>query len=93
MTNDLISREVLAKMEVKEKKAFDLGYMIGYEQGRRDEIDAVPVVHGEWIPVDIGDGNPGVNLECSHCGRWVKQKEMFCPKCGAKMDGGKNAAD
>ncbi len=45
MTNDLISREVLAKMEVKEKKAFDLGYMIGYEQGRRDEIDAVPVVH------------------------------------------------
>lgn len=56
-------------------------------------VNAVPVVHGEWIPVDIGDGNPGVNLECSHCGRWVKQKEMFCPKCGAKMDGGKNAAD
>lgn len=50
-------------------------------------IYAVEVVHGEWIPVDIGDGNPGVNLECSNCGRWVKQKEMFCPRCGATMDG------
>ena len=96
MTNDLIRREA-AKSTLRH---WITDCMIDGDNDAADNfwdcidllddiaaVDAVPVVHGEWIPVDIGDGNPGVNLECSHCGRWVKQKEMFCPTCGARMDG------
>ena len=53
-------------------------------------VDAVEVVHGEWI----GDGfNP---LSCSVCGatndamqgiRWADKFYNYCPQCGAKMDG------
>ena len=51
-------------------------------------IDAVSVVHGEWI--DRGMRVPSSWVKkCSLCGyetdtwRWCN----FCPNCGAKMDG------
>lgn len=58
-------------------------------------IDAVPVVHGEWVK--------GIHIvECSACSEkfdfgdetWVEDYDIcedigwkFCPNCGAKMDG------
>lgn len=52
--------------------------------------DVTPVVHGKWVP---SKGNPGF-LVCSVCGdcyvvdEWVDGKKwMYCPNCGAKMDG------
>lgn len=52
------------------------------------DVDAVPVVHGEWIPVKGGF------RKCSRCGiafsilaNAVCNRD-FCPNCGAKMDGG-----
>ena len=48
--------------------------------------DVVEVVHGEWIRQD----ETFTRFMCSECGsknhniRWV-----FCPNCGAKMDGKK----
>lgn len=59
-------------------------------------IEAEPVRHGYWIPVDGGDTCD--EWECSVCGKWmVFQNDMYyddmfeefqrCPKCGAKMDG------
>lgn len=51
-------------------------------------VDAVEVVHGEWIV--CGDGEY-VPFMCSHCGKttsWYHaQTANYCPNCGAKMDG------
>lgn len=57
-------------------------------------VDAVPVVHSEWIPVD-DDGDPG-DTKCKRCGCYHHVWEAFgyyCQHCGAKMDGGKKDAN
>ena len=50
-------------------------------------VDAVEVVHGEWIV--CGDGEY-VPFMCSACGKttsWYHaQTANYCPNCGAKMD-------
>lgn len=49
-------------------------------------VDAVEVVHSEWILNDDGSGT------CKHCHRttkavWDFDNAMnYCPNCGAKMD-------
>lgn len=48
-------------------------------------IDAVSVVHGEWI--DRSDGIEGAWNYCSVCGEQAIDLYDFCPNCGAKMDG------
>lgn len=40
-------------------------------------VDAVEVVHGDWI-----------NGTCNNCGQVDFSKPNYCPNCGAKMDGG-----
>lgn len=54
--------------------------------------DVVPVVHGRWEynPPTI---NTYGQLRCSICNWWtldpsVDRSYSYCPKCGAKMDGG-----
>jgi len=48
-------------------------------------IDAVPVVHGEWV-IDLRG-----NWACSICGNdpyhYNMENMNYCPNCGAKMDG------
>lgn len=61
-----------------------------------ERVDAVPVVHGEWVWVQY-DANPEIgNYHCSKC-RFIpanfnmaKQHLKYCPECGAKMDGDGN---
>jgi hypothetical protein len=49
-------------------------------------VDAVPVVHGRWIPFK---SEAAGNIQyCSACGIGNPNKTNYCPKCGAKMDGG-----
>ena len=56
-------------------------------------VDAEPVRHGRWIQTDKADI---VWRECSVCGdrrisTWLGKNVKsfnYCPKCGAKMDGG-----
>lgn len=58
-------------------------------------IDAVPVVHGEWIDMQEDDSTEGM-WRCSVC--WSDRYFdimtptecgcFYCPNCGAKMDGG-----
>ena len=57
---------------------------------------AVPVVHGQWIPLEYdgyADGNPVWDLwECSECREEHSGDEdtlpPYCPNCGTKMDEG-----
>ena len=66
-----------------------------YEIRRRIEnapkVDAEPIRHGRWIVHTTWHGMFGlIHSECSECGfdrngdlsSWI-----FCPNCGAKMDG------
>ena len=59
-------------------------------------IEAVPVVHGEWKPFDLTYGRSVYS--CSVCEQATEvpmcmEKPMYayCPNCGARMDGGKDA--
>ena len=47
-------------------------------------IDAVPVVHGEWVKGE----DDGLNT-CSACKEYAEYTTRFCCNCGAKMDGAK----
>ena len=50
--------------------------------------DVAPVVHGQWVDNGIPDS---ILSGCSVCGFTCGSSSFFyCPKCGAKMDGGDN---
>ena len=51
-------------------------------------IDAVPVVHGEWIDMKLGDELMPTICKCSVCGAtWAGVGGyIYCPNCGARMD-------
>lgn len=46
-------------------------------------IDAAPMGHGRWMPVDIFGEDP---YSCSECGNGVNvYGYVFCPHCGMPM--------
>lgn len=49
-------------------------------------VDAVPVVHGRWIP--FHSKISGDIQYCSACEIGFVAKSNYCPHCGAIMDGG-----
>lgn len=53
-------------------------------------VDAVPVVHSEWIPKEKADTPYGLEMVCAKCGFSVIVNDAlyfkFCPVCGAKME-------
>lgn len=52
-------------------------------------VDAVPVVHGSWIPKETMINHPfAFNRYCSVCKSDANMMTPYCPNCGAKMDGG-----
>lgn len=52
-------------------------------------VDAVPVVHGIWVHHKGGFSD---HYDCTVCGKDIvlTKKWMYCPNCGARMDGEKN---
>ena len=67
-----------------------------YEDRARIEnaptIEADPVCHGRWIVHTTWQGMFGlIHSECSEC-KFDRNGDLstwkFCPKCGARMDGG-----
>lgn len=61
-------------------------------------VDAEPVRHGRWKPMDLTYGRS--IYYCTNCGESAevptdmgKPIYMFCPNCGAKMDGEGEDAD
>ena len=59
------------------------------------KCDREEVVHGEWKIVREENAYDYVEAECSVCGYTDCFDEgafyNYCPNCGAKMDGGKDA--
>ena len=53
-------------------------------------VDAVEVVHGQWIGGYCGTGY--ITPKCSQCGYGdgAVGTTNYCPNCGAKMDGDGN---
>ena len=101
--SDLIDREALLDELWKQRRNYQLmddtqtadKIMHGLyraEQALKDAptIDAVPVVHGEWVFQGTG-GSMGTKT-CSVCGyqSWQSKLRManmgnYCPNCGARM--------
>lgn len=54
--------------------------------------DVAPVVHGRWMFEHDLERDPRgyfIRITCSCCGLKTSEKSNYCPKCGVKMDGGK----
>lgn len=78
--SDLISRGKLFNLLAPVQT---LGEAYGIIQ-EMPTVDAVEVVHGQWIPCHpLGDDGPEGYM-CSVCrvGGW--EKTNFCPNCGAR---------
>ena len=71
--------------------------VVDVQLGRMTAADVAPVVHGKWKATGtfkVADYNyTVVEQRCSACGHCSirfknKAESNYCPKCGAKMDGG-----
>lgn len=94
---DLISRETAvailrAKADITIGKVKDAASFFNYCANMIEKlpaVDAAPVRHGEWISRSYACGE--TKWEYSACGEadWRGNTDwMFCPHCGAKLDGG-----
>lgn len=93
--DDLISREELIHdlSYCAPELFFDKDYLLA-KINKQPAVDAVPVVHGQWIEqrwtteYDWGVTNHR-SIVCSHCNAEINKgkKTSYCPECGAKMDG------
>lgn len=90
--SDLISRSALLDRAYKCVTATaELCVVDSYIIENAPAVDAVPVVHGQWVETKNG-------FHCSNCckqpGRHPTKRGVYlstyCPNCGAKMDGGKD---
>lgn len=50
---------------------------------KQPTIEAEPVLHGSWHY-----NLPNAIFVCSECKMMYRDNPKFCPRCGAKMDGG-----
>ena len=73
-------------------RACDVDDMFG-DLENAPTIDAVPVVHGEWIIDALGVQVDECGIaytkyapRCSKCGLHFDAESNYCPNCGAKMD-------
>ena len=88
--DDLISRKALMKYmrDYKWEFALNSDFSKAIEMvDVQPAVEAVPVVHGEWILEE----KAGVDYWCcSHCHKirseyYAKPKDNFCPNCGTYM--------
>lgn len=79
------------------------GKLIFHPEARKSVLDAIavaptldyaPVAHGEWKPLEEPQWNCfgliTIGYRCSQCGHEEPHNiYLYCPNCGARMDGGK----
>ncbi len=79
---------------------FESGKKVIEHLEQMPSADAVPIKHGEWIEVEVIDDDEPFGVtdtaQCSECGfdayvdvYWANDNYLYCPNCGAKMDGRK----
>lgn len=68
----------------------DLGRVIEENIERLPAADVAPVMHGRWTRIDYHDARCS---ECGHKTYYPDRISLYCPECGARMDGGKSNAD
>lgn len=88
--DDLISRKALMKYmrDYKWEFALNSDFSKAIEMvDVQPAVEAVPVVHGEWIRVPSSDMATGRAYECSNCKkmRYGSFLPPFCQMCGADM--------
>lgn len=92
----LIDADALLERMKRTNRYFDVKFDIMESPA----VDAEPVRHGRWVPVD--GKHPCDEWDCTACGeRRTFLVEMdaddmeecypYCPNCGAKMDGDSHA--
>lgn len=52
-----------------------------------DAADVAPVRHGRWTRIDYHDARCS---ECGHKTYYPDRISLYCPECGARMDGGES---
>lgn len=64
-----------------------------------EDADVAPVMHGHWV-VRFDGPYKRRRCYCSHCGKHngvggiaQNQEKLYCPNCGARMDGDSDALD
>lgn len=55
----------------------------------KNKADYAEVKHGEWKASVMGTGAP----HCSVCNGVAPSRYIYCPHCGAKMDGERKGAE
>lgn len=79
--------------------AVDIGPSVSQFKRMAAQLDYAPVAHGRWEFKN--DGRYGQRrCYCSICGKHSgiggiksNQLKLYCPNCGARMDGGDNDAE
>lgn len=81
------------RFTAEQNKLIDMGLRIAAKDIRhRPTVDAVPVVHGEWVTLE-DDWTLDTIYQCSVCkeefvtidGTPAENLWNYCPHCGAKM--------
>lgn len=88
--DDLIFAEQMKYADDKGNYTYRILEAMRTDVRNRPTVDAAPVKHGYWIPSKYQHGM----FVCSVCNdEWGAAAKMvpmlFCPTCGAKMDGGR----
>ena len=81
-TNIETSADEMAVIDNILFRMWQIGWLDRLEQ---PTVDAVPVVHGEWI--FDGKFMELHRFHCSKCMRTEFRMSDYCPNCGARMDG------
>ena len=88
---DLIDRSKLPKYDGMALDALRVAYAVE----KAETVDAVPVVHGHWVPFgyttdtcSVCNNNTDRALMCCYGSPSTRyEQHPYCPWCGAKMTG------
>jgi len=61
---------------------------LGCNCPKMEKLEAEPIKHGRWKHHQYC--NTAGYYECDNCGKINSYESNYCPKCGARMDGGEN---
>lgn len=87
LIKDLVSDCLKAKEETKYPSIKEIYKRIEELIDKQKQIEAKPVVYGEWDKYRI---SKLFKYTCSICHCDTEEKTSFCPNCGADMRGLKN---